>query len=68
MKRTFRRITATDYKVIAATLKREYQRNKWVDAVGVRSWCMDECNKLGVKWWGNENKNVIPNLVHMVMS
>lgn len=66
MKRAFRQINATDYEFISNILADEYRRNNWVDVVGLRSWCMDECNKLCIKWWGKENIFVIPTLIQMI--
>lgn len=65
-KRTFRQITSKDYEQISNILAVELERNDWVDVVGLRSWCMDECNKLGIKWWGKDNAFVIPTLIQKI--
>ena len=67
-KNIFRAIKSFDYEAISDILAKELSRNNWVDAIGVRSWCMDECNSKGIQWWGKGNENVIPTLVQMTFA
>lgn len=63
----FREINDNDYNSISDILSRELIDNRWVDNIVIRSWCMDECNRRGIKWFGKHNKDVIPNLVQMTI-
>ena len=67
MAQVFRQMTKTDYQVISETIRKEYSSHPWLDIVAIRSMLMDECNDLGIKWWGKENKEVIPALVRLVI-
>ena len=68
MRKVFRKITKTDYQVISENIRQEYCLNSWLDTVAIQSMVMDECNRLGIKWWGKENKEIVPILVKLITS